>query len=149
MITGLTAFSTHDYARRAEYLYTFKIPYASVYGDIIINDKNKFCATGCDRTGCMYCQFGQHLVKKSEESTLERIKKTHPKQYDYAVRGGQWIDNPDYDPDYNGEPDEFGWIEWNPQKLWVPSKEGLGFAKLLDMANEIMENNGYKALWRY
>jgi 3'-phosphoadenosine 5'-phosphosulfate sulfotransferase (PAPS reductase)/FAD synthetase len=39
--------------------------------------------TGCNRTGCMFCGFGCHLEK---ESRFERMKQTHPKQYDYIMR---------------------------------------------------------------
>mgnify|MGYP003571258349 FL=1 len=130
-----------------EYIDKYGLKYATVYGDIFLNESGKYCTTGCDRTGCVYCGYGVHLEKG--ETRFERLKKTHPKQYDYSVGGGQWIDNPDYDPDYDGEPDQFGWIEWNPPKLWVPSKEGLGFGRLFDMANEIMEQAGYKTMWRY
>jgi len=37
---------------------------------------------GYERTGCMFCMFGCHLEK---ESRFERMKKTHPKQYDYCM----------------------------------------------------------------
>ena len=39
--------------------------------------------TKCDRTGCMFCGFGCHLEKNSR---FERMKETHPKQYDYIMR---------------------------------------------------------------
>lgn len=40
--------------------------------------------TGCDRTGCMFCGFGCHRDKG--EGRFERMKRTHPKQYDYIMR---------------------------------------------------------------
>ena len=40
--------------------------------------------TGCSRTGCMFCGFGCHLEKG--EGRFERMKQTHPKQYDYIMR---------------------------------------------------------------
>ena len=40
--------------------------------------------TGCNRTGCMFCGYGCHLEKG--EGRFERMKKTHPKQYDYIMR---------------------------------------------------------------
>lgn len=40
--------------------------------------------TGLTRTGCMFCAFGCHLDK--EESRFKRMKRTHPKQYDYIMR---------------------------------------------------------------
>ena len=41
--------------------------------------------TGCSRTGCMFCGFGCHL-EKDGEGRFERMKETHPKQYDYIMR---------------------------------------------------------------
>lgn len=58
-----------------------------------------------------------------------------PRKYEYAMGGGQWVDNPNYDaaaPEYDG-----GWRNWNPKKIWVPSKQGLGLAKVFNMVNEI------------
>ena len=40
--------------------------------------------TGCDRTGCMFCGYGCHLEKSPNR--FERMKETHPKQYDYIMR---------------------------------------------------------------
>lgn len=40
--------------------------------------------TGCNRTGCMFCGFGCHLEKG--EGRFERMKRTHPKQYEYIMR---------------------------------------------------------------
>lgn len=36
-----------------QYLYEKKIPYASVYGDIVLED-GKYRTTGCNRTGCIF-----------------------------------------------------------------------------------------------
>lgn len=93
------------------YIKQNNLPICSVYGDIIEDlegteevegqmtmsdvagweDQEMFDAkrpklktTGCDRTGCMFCGFGCHLEK--DESRFERMKKTHPKQYDYIMR---------------------------------------------------------------
>lgn len=130
-----------------EYIQHYGLKYATPYGDLIKDENGLLRFTGCDRTGCVYCGFGLSMEKG--ETRFERLKKTHPKLYDYSIGGGQWIDNPDFDPDYDGEPDDLGWIEWNPPKLWVPSSKGLGFGKIFDMANEIMANAGYKDEWRY
>lgn len=77
------------------YIAKNKIPYASVYGDIV--PKSEFIGqtamegvetdlitTGCQRTGCMFCMFGVHLEK--EPNRFQRMKITHPKQYDYCIR---------------------------------------------------------------
>ena len=39
--------------------------------------------TGEQRTGCMFCMFGCHLEKSPNR--FERMKKTHPKQYNYCI----------------------------------------------------------------
>lgn len=38
---------------------------------------------GYDRTGCMFCMFGVHLEKG--ENRFQRMKKTHPKQYEFCM----------------------------------------------------------------
>lgn len=105
------------------YLYTTKIPYCSVYGDIVketdiegqmdledVYGKELFDlgtpvlkTTGYNRTGCMFCGFGCHLEKPGE-GRFERMKGTHPKQY-------QWIMKP--------------WTEG-----------GLGYKDVIDWINE-------------
>lgn len=66
-----------------EYLVKFDLPYASVYGEIKQDENGKYYATGCDRTGCMFCMFGCHLDKSPNR--FQRMKETHPKQYDYCM----------------------------------------------------------------
>lgn len=66
-----------------EYLVKFNVPYASVYGDIIQDGKGKYHTTGCQRTGCMFCGFGCHLEKSPNR--FQKLKETHPKQYDYII----------------------------------------------------------------
>ena len=128
-----------------KYLYWEGWDIASVYGDIIGVDDNgmeyepmpgidcKLKCTGCSRTGCIFCGFGAHLEKG--ETRFQRLAKTHPKQYEYCMGGGQWVDNPDYDP---AAPKMDGdWENWNPRKIWVPSKEGLGMKHVFDECNQI------------
>ena len=94
---------------------------------------DKLKCSGCQRTGCVFCGFGAHLDKG--ETRFQRLARTHPKQYEYCMRGGQWVDNPEYDPTapkMDGE-----WQNWNPKKIWVPSKEGLGMQKVFDDCNQI------------
>lgn len=87
-----------------EFIYQNKLPICSVYGDVIkdtevegqldledIYGKDMFDlgasvykTTGCHRTGCMYCAYGCHLEKG--EGRFARMKRTHPKQYDYIMR---------------------------------------------------------------
>ena len=137
------------------YIVKYDLPIASVYGDIVMVDYygNEYNAhnpimmpycnlkcTGCDRTGCVFCLFGMHNEKGV--TRLQRLAKTHPRQYEYAIGGGQWVDNLYYDPaapEYDGE-----WKNWNPKKIWVPSKKGLGIGKVCDMVNEIYGKEFYR-----
>lgn len=108
------------------YIKKFNVPYCSVYGDIVIDDESEIegqiniidCigeyepedrlkTTGCDRTGCIFCMFGCHLEK--EPNRFQKLKKTHPRQYEYCINGGEMVDG-----------------------KWQPSKEGLGLGKVLD-----------------
>lgn len=110
------------------YIKQFDVPYASVYGDIVIDDRSEVAlegqinlidylgsyeevdrlkTTGCSRTGCIFCMFGCHLEK--EPNRFQRLKETHPRQYEYCINGGEMVDG-----------------------KWLPNKEGLGLAKVLD-----------------
>ena len=139
----MSFWTTQDVLR---YNYEEALPLAEVYGDIMIagsdgndypvidgfTDCGRFHCTGCDRTGCIFCGFGAHLEKGL--TRFQRLALTHPRQYEYCIGGGQWADNPAYDPaapTYDGE-----WKNWNPKKIWVPSKKGLGMGKVFDMLNE-------------
>ena len=66
-----------------QYLITYKIPYASIYGNIIKNSKGKLETTGAERTGCMFCCYGIQCEK--EPNRFQKMKVTHPKQYDYCI----------------------------------------------------------------
>jgi len=65
-----------------EYLYTHKIPYASVYGEIVKTDKG-WTTTGEHRTGCVFCAFGVHMEK--EPNRFQCLKVTHPKLWNYCM----------------------------------------------------------------
>lgn len=87
--TGLQAFQSDSLT-----------PIASVYGDIVLDyekmglipgqmdlgipSKKLLKTTGCSRTGCMFCGYGCHLEKSPNR--FEKMKETHPKQYDYIMR---------------------------------------------------------------
>lgn len=138
-----------------QYLCDYGIKIASVYGEIVGTDEKgndcplydmegniapKLKCTGCSRTGCIFCGFGFHLDKG--QTRFQRLAKTHPRQYEYAIGGGQWVDNPAYDPtapEYDGE-----WKNWNPKQIWVPSKKGLGMGKVFEMVNEVYGKDFYK-----
>lgn len=110
------------------YIKKYDVPYCTVYGDIIVDESaddvldgqinifdelgyyetaGKLKTTGCDRTGCIFCMFGSHLEK--EPNRFQRLKETHPRQYDYCINGGEMVDG-----------------------KWQPNKDGLGLGKVLD-----------------
>lgn len=134
------------------YIVENDIPICSVYGDIVAVDADgyeyppntlapmKLKCTGCDRTGCIYCAFGFHNEKG--ETRFQRLAKTHPKQYEFALGGGGWTDNPEYDPTapkFDGD-----WENWNPKKIWTPNEKGLGLKMVFDLTNEIMGKDFYR-----
>lgn len=92
-----------------QYIKEYNVPYCSVYGDIV-SDGDKLKTTGCNRTGCIFCMFGCHLEK--EPNRFQRLKETHPRQYEYCINGGEMVDG-----------------------KWQPSKEGLGLGKVLEYIN--------------
>lgn len=116
------------------YIKQNNLPLASVYGKVVYGSHNSvekydnllcdcgmtLCTTGCDRTGCIFCGFGAHLDKG--ESRFERLKRTHPKQYDYCMNGGGY--------DIDG--------------LWKPTKDGLGLRHCIDVLNSIYGENFIK-----
>lgn len=69
-----------------QYISTYNIPYASVYGEIKQNEDGKYYCTGAERTGCIFCAFGAHL--EDEPTRFQRLKKTHPKLWNYCIEGG-------------------------------------------------------------
>lgn len=110
------------------YLKKYNVPYCSVYGDIVSQDADgneydlpqdyldvfssfggrpELKTTGSDRTGCIFCMFGCHLEK--EPNRFQRLKQTHPRQYQYCIGGGEMVDG-----------------------KWQPSKDGLGLGHVLD-----------------
>lgn len=108
-----------------QYIKQNGIPIASVYGDIVYKDESgfeynnsltddgKLYTTGCNRTGCIFCAFGCHIEK--EPSRFQRLKETHPRQYEYCIGGGEY--------------DEDG--------IWKPSKDGLGMGHVFDELNKL------------
>lgn len=130
-----------------QYIINEGLEICSVYGDIVETETDKdgyeyetlvpgcgkLKCSKCERTGCIFCGFGVHSEKG--ETRFQKLAKTHPKQYEYCMNGGQWVDNPDYDP-AAPKMDDF-WTNWNPKKIWVPSKKGLGMKKVFDDCNQI------------
>lgn len=108
------------------YIKKYDVPYCSVYGDIVSKqskddidgqltfaDLNGYTesdlleCTGRKRTGCMFCMFGCHLEK--EPNRFQQMKETHPRQYDFCINGGAFVDG-----------------------MWQPNKKGLGLGFVLD-----------------
>lgn len=135
--TGCNAFNTSDPKSQPlsfwteqdiyQYIKKYNVPYCPVYGDIVPKQTDEHLegqmsiyealedyegcelqTTGCDRTGCIFCMFGCHLEK--EPNRFQKLKETHPRQYEYCINGG----------------------EYNEEGKWQPSKEGLGLGKVLD-----------------
>lgn len=82
------------------YIYLNHVPICSIYGDVIPEgevpenadkaylfdeDRPTLKTTGANRTGCMFCGFGCHLEKPGE-GRFERMRITHPKQYEYIMK---------------------------------------------------------------
>lgn len=83
------------------------------YEELLCENGCKLKTTGEHRTGCIFCGFGCGAEKKGE-GRFERLKKTHPRQYEYCLDGGA------YDTD----------------GLWKP-KNGLGMKHVFDTVNKI------------
>lgn len=66
------------------YIKENNISIASVYGEIIEDEKGKLRTTKCDRTGCVFCAFGAHLEKSPNR--FERLKQTHPQLWEYCMK---------------------------------------------------------------
>jgi 3'-phosphoadenosine 5'-phosphosulfate sulfotransferase (PAPS reductase)/FAD synthetase len=95
-----------------QYIKENNLPIASVYGEVV-EENGRLRTTGESRTGCIFCAFGAHCEKG--ETRFERLKQTHPRQYEYCIGGGEY--------------DEAG--------IWKPSKEGLGMGHVFDELNKI------------
>ena len=104
-----------------QYIKEANIQICSVYGDIAAeggqmvfdNCYCDLCTTGEHRTGCIFCGFGAHLEKG--EGRFERLKRTHPKQYEFCINGGA------YDTD----------------GIWKPNEHGLGMGHVFDVLNSL------------
>ena len=124
------------------YIRNYNVKICSVYGDVVKDccdqlegqlalddlDADKFGifdigvpllkTTGADRTGCLTCCYGLHLDKFP--SRFDILSKTHPKFYDWIMRGGAF--------DTDGK--------WKP-------KGGLGLWFVLEWCN-VHGNMGYE-----
>lgn len=63
-----------------EYIETYDVEYSEIYDDRMVDGQ---LIPGEARTGCMFCAYGAHLEKG--ENRFQRMKKSHPKQWNYAI----------------------------------------------------------------
>ena len=101
------------------YIRKNNVPIASVYGEVVKEqevdgqldweDLGMFDigmptlkTTGASRTGCVFCAYGLHL--EDHPNRFELLSKTHPKMFDFLMRGYGWDD----------------------RGMWMP-KDGLGY----------------------
>lgn len=66
-----------------EYLIREKLGLPSVYGDIIRDEDGTLRTTKLARTGCIFCAFGAYA--EPSPNRFERLKQSHPKQWDYVM----------------------------------------------------------------
>lgn len=66
-----------------QYLYEREIEIPSVYGKIVPTGGGAYTTTGLSRTGCIACGFGVHL--EGHPNRFERLKESHPNQWNYVV----------------------------------------------------------------
>jgi 3'-phosphoadenosine 5'-phosphosulfate sulfotransferase (PAPS reductase)/FAD synthetase len=74
------------------YIRDFKIPIASVYGEITEDAKGRLSTTGEQRTGCVFCPVGCHRDKINR---FQRMAVSHPKLHKYCMDSlglGEFLD---------------------------------------------------------
>lgn len=116
-----------------EYIYHYRIPIASVYGEVVVDKrpakkgagqentldmgifdvgKPIYSTTGCSRTGCVYCGFGCHREKSPNRWEIAE-EFSNPAIIDYMLRGGGFAED----------------------GLWKPDNRGLGFWFVIEWIN--------------
>lgn len=65
-----------------EYIYREGLEIPSVYGEVV-KTEHGFATTGLQRTGCIACGFGAHMDDRPNR--FERLKQTHPNQWNYVI----------------------------------------------------------------
>jgi len=76
--TPLSFWTTQDIL---QYLKLTKIPYCSLYGDIITMPDGKLKFSGYQRTGCAGCLYGCHFDE--EPNRIQMLNITHPAIYNF------------------------------------------------------------------
>lgn len=134
-----------------QYIKDNNITIADIYGDVIYKHKNgnrydstlcghcgKLACSGVARTGCAFCGFGAGNEHKTlGKSRYELLAEKYPQIYDFVLRGGEWVDNPYYEPCAPEYDPVDGWKNWNPKKIWQPTANGLGMKFVFDEVNAI------------
>ena len=114
-----------------EYIYCNKIPIASVYGEVQMEEstdkkgtkntmdmgifdvgKPLYSTALCNRTGCIFCGFGCHREKSPNRWEIAE-KVSNPAIIDYMLRGGNFAGD----------------------GLWKPDNRGLGFWFVIEWIN--------------
>ena len=67
-----------------EYIKTYNLEIAKVYGDIVVNNEGQLTTSGVSRTGCVFCMFGVHL-EDPNNNRFHKLEKTHPKLHNYCM----------------------------------------------------------------
>lgn len=102
----------------------YSIPYPKeIYGDIV-EVEGVLMFTKEQRTGCTICAFG--MIQ--DEHRFERLAASKPWQYNYMMRGGQWI-----------RKDLYRWVKFRPNSIpvwsnlyWIPNNYGYGYKIVLN-----------------
>ena len=66
-----------------QYIKTRNLEIAPVYGELKERENGELYLTGLDRTGCMFCMFS--IQKEGTPNRFQKMKQTHPRQYDYCM----------------------------------------------------------------
>lgn len=108
------------------YIHTYNLAIADAYGQVVVKNDGvdgqinihdylgdyrdcEYETTGCKRTGCIFCMFG---ITQDKDRFI-RLAEQEPKLCDYVMRGG----------------------EFNQQRMWQPSKNGLGYWFIIEWLN--------------
>ena len=75
----LSFWTTQDILR---YIREYSLPIASVYGDIVEDDKGRLTTTGEQRTGCIMCPIGAY---RDAVNRFQRMAISHPKLHEYCM----------------------------------------------------------------
>ena len=138
---------TKEYYLKTGKIKEFDSPIAPVYGEVVTDDEEigqmhlsdlmdselfdldrpNLHTTGCNRTGCFACGFGQHHENTKEKSRLQQIIDfSNPKLVDWMLRGGHFRESDGMWEPHQGLGMAFV-CEWINQhgnfNMWYPDRE--------------------------